>query len=155
MDAIARNLLDARTLFETLESALLAQHRHLLERNMVEVESSAQQLRVYVDRIRLNAHRRNQQLISGEFTADETGMRHYISSLSGSHKKNAEQLWQDLEARVGRCRELNIVNGRLQGRLRAVTSKLLEMIWGQIPGRAYNCTGQMDKISTPKSISDA
>ena len=155
MDAIARNLLDARTLFESLESALLAQHRYLLERNMVEVERSSKQLRVYVDRIRLNTHRRNQQLIGTGLTADDAGMRQHIQSLPQAQKATTEQLWQDLEARVGRCRELNIVNGRLQGRLRAVTSKLLELLWGQIPGRSYNRSGQMNKLAMPKGISDA
>ncbi|MTI13475.1 flagellar protein FlgN [Sansalvadorimonas verongulae] len=155
MDAIARNLLDARTLFESLESTLLAQHRYLLERNMVEVENSANQLRVYVDRIRLNAHRRNQQLVSAGLSADDAGMRQHIQSLPEVQKITTEQLWQDLEARVGRCRELNIVNGRLQGRLRVVTSKLLELLWGQLPGRSYNRSGQLNQLAVPKGISDA
>ena len=155
MDAIARNLLDARTLFENMESTLLAQHRYLLERNMPEVESSASQLRVYVDRIRLNAHRRSQQLIKAGYTANDSGMRHHIQTLPEEQQATVEQLWQDLQTRVGRCRELNIVNGRLQGRLRAVTSKLLELLWGQMPGRAYNRNGQMSKFTVPKSISDA
>ena len=155
MDAIARNLLDARTLFESLESTLLAQHRYLLERNMVEVENSASQLRVYVDRIRLNAHRRSQQLLNAGLVVDDSGMRQHIQTLPEEQQATVEQLWQDLQARVGRCRELNIVNGRLQGRLRAVTSKLLELLWGQMPGRAYNRNGQMSKFAVPKSISDA
>ncbi|CAM3441257.1 flagellar protein FlgN [Parendozoicomonas haliclonae] len=154
MDALARNILDAGNLFDSLETTLLAQHRHLLERDMAAVEDDTRQLKSYLARIRSNVLLRNQQLVAAGFSADETGMQDYLNALPEKRRIMVEQQWRELELKVTRCREINSVNGRLQGRLRSVTAKLLGLIWGQIPGRAYNRFGQI-VIEAPKNLSGA
>ncbi len=155
-DATLSALRQTNRLLSQMEQLLEQQYQYLLSRDMVSLEQESSRLSGLIEELEVDTSRRNQHLASQGLTADMAGMNQLITGLSADVQDDARELWTTIRKQMVRCREMNLMNGRLQGRLRSATAKLVELFWGNsvaLPG--YNQGGQLERASRPRNIDRA
>lgn len=155
-DATLSALRQTNRLLTRMEQLLEQQYQHMLTRNMVSLEQESSRLSGLIEELEIDTSQKKQFLTSQGLTADVAGMNRWIDGLPAEVQEDARELWATIMKQMVRCREMNLMNGRLQGRLRSATTRLVELFWGHsITGVGYNQGGQLERTSHPRNIDRA
>ena len=155
-DAMLSALRQTNRLLTQMEQLLEQQYQYLLSRDMVALEQESSRLSGLITELEIDASQRSQRLTSQGLTADMAGMNQWLAGLPAEVQEDARELWTTIRKQMVRCREMNLMNGRLQGRLRSATARLVELFWGNsVAQPGYNQGGQLERASCPRNIDRA
>ncbi|GAA4649543.1 hypothetical protein GCM10023116_18170 [Kistimonas scapharcae] len=155
-DSTLTALRQTNRLLTRMEQLLEQQYQYLLARDMASLEQESSRLSGLIEELETDASQRNQLLTSQGLTTDMAGMNQWITGLPAEVQDDARELWTTIRKQMVRCREMNLMNGRLQGRLRSATARLVELFWGNsVAQPGYNQGGQLERASRPRNIDRA
>lgn len=136
-----------------MEQLLEQQYSYLLSRDLTALERESSRLMGLIEELAIDADQRDQALKSRGLTTNAVGMEQLLAGLSADCQDEGRALWMAIRKRMVSCREMNLMNGRLQGRLKSATTRLVELFWGtSVANPSYNQGGQLDRPSHPRNI---
>ncbi len=137
--------------------ALLQEERNALEqRDTPKLDSSNQQKTQVLKQIESNARQRTALLGQAGFSQDKEGLNAYFDSLQNTQAKKIKNDFSRLEIQLGKCQELNNINGVILHRSQQNISRLLHIFRGQTSGSStYDSTGNKNQYCENQAIAKA
>ncbi len=147
---------EARTLLAQLDEILLQERESIKERTPSDLEQLLKNKKLLLEALEHNNIERSKVLTAAGFEVSESGAQSYFKQQSSSDSIKLSEAWDVLKTSLEKCKNANLVNGKIINRSRQQVDLLLDIMRGQSNSpRLYTQAGSSSAISRQQPLAKA